>query len=195
MPNLVHITNIFCHFPSLLIYFFNTFVHEGGKKGLLNTPLRHIKPLQSVVESLLEYGYLGLFLGAFLAATVFPFSSDVLLVGMLALGGDPVATVTVATLGNWLGGLTSYWVGWLGKLEWLERWFRVKHETIERHRAKVERWGALLALMTWLPFVGDVFAIVLGFYKARFLPSALWMFVGKCGRFVVWALIIGAFTM
>ena len=147
------------------------------------------------MESLLEYGYLGLFLGAFLAATVFPFSSDVLLVGMLALGGDPVATVAVATLGNWLGGLTSYWVGWLGKLEWLERWFRVKHETIERHRAKVERWGALLALMTWLPFVGDVFAIVLGFYKARFLPSAFWMFVGKCGRFIAWALIVGAFTM
>ena len=57
------------------------------------------------------------------------------------------------------------------------------------HKAKVERWGAALALMTWLPFVGDLFAIVLGFYKARFVPSALWMFVGKCGRFVVWALL------
>lgn len=114
---------------------------------------------------------------------------------MLAAGGEPITTVTVATIGNWLGGLTSYWVGWLGKLEWLERWFRVKHETIKRQRTKVERWGALLALMTWLPFVGDVFAIVLGFYKAKFLPSALCMFVGKCGRFVVWALIVGAFTM
>ena len=79
------------------------------------------------MESLLEYGYIGLFIGAFLAATVFPFSSDVLLVGMLAAGGEPITTVTVATIGNWLGGLTSYWVGWLGKLEWLERWFRVKH--------------------------------------------------------------------
>lgn len=141
------------------------------------------------MEALLEYGYIGLFIGSFLAATVFPFSSDVLLVGMLLAGGEPVTTVAVATMGNWLGGLTSYWVGWLGKLEWLERWFRVKAETIARHKAKVERWGAALALMTWLPFVGDLFAIVLGFYKARFVPSALWMFVGKCGRFVVWALL------
>lgn len=141
------------------------------------------------MESLLEYGYIGLFVGSFLAATIFPFSSDVLLVGMLLAGGDPYITVVVATMGNWIGGLTSYWIGWLGKLEWLERWFRVKHDTIERHRAKVERWGPLLALMTWLPFVGDIFAIVLGFYKARFLPSALWMFVGKCGRFVVWTLL------
>ena len=74
-------------------------------------------------------------------------------------------------------------------MEWLERWFRVERTTIERHRAKVERWGALLALMTWLPFVGDVFAIVLGFYKAPFLPSALWMLVGKGGRFIVWTLL------
>ena len=59
------------------------------------------------MESLLDYGYLGLFLGSFLAATVFPFSSDVLLVGMLLAGGNPVVTVVVATAGNWLGGLTS----------------------------------------------------------------------------------------
>ena len=142
-----------------------------------------------VMEALIEYGYIGLFIGSFLAATIFPFSSDVLLVAMLVAGGDVATTVVVATAGNWLGGLTSYWLGWLGKLEWLERWLRVKHETIERHRTRVERWGAALALMTWLPFVGDVFAVVLGFYKAKFLPSALWMLVGKGGRFIVWALL------
>jgi membrane protein YqaA with SNARE-associated domain len=141
------------------------------------------------MESLLDYGFIGLFLGSFLAATVVPFSSDVLVIGMLALDYDPAITVAVATLGNWLGGLTSYWIGWLGKLEWLERWFRVKHETIERHKSRVQRWGAWLALLTWVPFVGDVFAVVLGFYKARFVPSALWMLVGKGGRFVVWALL------
>ena len=141
------------------------------------------------MEALLDYGLVGLFLGSFLAATVVPFSSDVLVIGMLALGFDPVVTVAVATLGNWLGGLTSYYVGWLGKLEWLERWFRVKRETIERQQERVKRWGAWLALLTWVPFIGDVFAVVLGFYKVRFLPSAFWMLVGKCGRFIVWALL------
>lgn len=141
------------------------------------------------MEALLEYGYLGLFIGSFLAATVVPFSSDVLLVGMLALGGVPVTTIIVATAGNWLGGLTSYWIGWLGKTEWLERWFRVKRETIDKYQGAVKRWGAWLALLTWLPFVGDIFAIVLGFFKARFLPSALWMLVGKGGRFVMWAVL------
>ena len=141
------------------------------------------------MEALLEYGYLGLFIGSFLAATVVPFSSDVLVVGMLALGGVPLTTIIVATVGNWLGGLTSYWKGWLGKTEWLERWFRVKRETIDKYQGAVKRWGAWLALLTWLPFVGDIFAIVLGFFKARFLPSALWMLVGKGGRFVMWAVL------
>lgn len=141
------------------------------------------------MEALLEYGYIGLFIGSFLAATVVPFSSDVLVVGMLAMGGNATTTIIVATIGNWLGGLTSYWIGWLGKTEWLERWFRVKRETVEKYKASVARWGSWLALLTWLPFVGDVFAIVLGFFKARFLPSALWMLVGKGGRFVVWAVL------
>lgn len=141
------------------------------------------------METLLEYGYIGLFIGSFLAATVVPFSSDVLVVGMLAMGGNATTTIFVATIGNWLGGLTSYWIGWLGKTEWLERWFRVKRETIEKYKASVARWGSWLALLTWLPFVGDLFAIVLGFFKARFLPSALWMLVGKGGRFVVWAVL------
>lgn len=141
------------------------------------------------MEQLLEYGYIGLFVGSFLAATVFPFSSDVLLVGMLIAGAGVVPTVVVATIGNWLGGLTSYWLGWLGKMEWIERWFKVKRETLERYQRSVERWGAWLALLTWLPFVGDVFAIVLGFFKVKFLPAAFWMLVGKGARFVVWAII------
>lgn len=74
------------------------------------------------MEWLLNLGYFGLFLGSFVAATVVPFSSDVQLVAMLAAGGNVWFCVAVATLGNWLGGLTSYWLGWLGKWEWIEKY-------------------------------------------------------------------------
>jgi membrane protein YqaA with SNARE-associated domain len=133
-----------------------------------------------------------LFLSALLAATIIPFSSDVVLVGVLAAGCEPILSVAMATLGNWLGGLISYWMGWLGKTEWLERWFHVKHATIVKHKARAERWGPLLAILAWVPLVGDVYAIVLGFYKVKFWPTAWWMLVGKCGRYICWALLEGA---
>ena len=161
------------------------------------------------MEWLLNLGYVGLFAGSFIAATVVPFSSDVLLVGILAAGGNVWLSVLVATVGNWAGGLTSYWIGWmvaatlgnflggmscywlgmLGKVEWIEKYLRVKHETLERHKSKVDRFGAWLALFTWLPFVGDVFAVALGFYRVNFRKSAVLMLVGKGARFVCWALL------
>lgn len=141
-----------------------------------------------MVDFLLEYGYIGLFIGSFLAATVIPFSSDVLLVGLLAIGGEPVESVVVATLGNWLGGLSSYWLGYIGKWEWIERWFKVKRETLEKQQSRVVKYGAALALLTWLPGIGDVFAIALGFYKLNVKRVAIYMFIGKGARFVMWAL-------
>ena len=141
------------------------------------------------MEWLLNLGYFGLFVGSFVAATVVPFSSDVLLVGMLAAGGNIWLSVIVATLGNWLGGLTSYGLGWLGKWEWIERYMKVKHETLIKHKDKIDRFGPWLALFTWLPFIVDVFAIALGFYKVDFKKSALLMLIGKGARFVGWALL------
>jgi len=142
-----------------------------------------------MLEFLADWGYFGLFLGAFVAATVVPFSSDVLMVGLLLAGGDPVLSFVSATAGNWLGGLTSFWIGWLGKWEWIEKWFRVKRETLEKQKRKVDRYGPLLALMTWLPFVGDVFAIALGFYRLNPWKCAFYMLLGKASRFAVYAAI------
>jgi membrane protein YqaA with SNARE-associated domain len=139
-----------------------------------------------VLESLSGLGYLGIFAGSFLAATVIPFSSDLLLIGALIAGSDPLFTFISATIGNWLGGLSSYYVGYLGKWEWIEKWFRVKRETLERQKTRINRHGSIIALLTWLPFIGDVLAIALGFYKVNFVKSAIFMLIGKGVRFLGW---------
>lgn len=141
------------------------------------------------MESLLDLGYVGLFIGALLSATIIPFSSDILLVGMLFAGGDIVTTVIVATIGNWAGGMVSYYMGYFGKWEWIERWFKVKRETLERQKSRIDRYGAWLAFFSWLPFVGDLFAIALGFYRTNARLSALFMLLGKGLRFAAWAVI------
>ena len=145
--------------------------------------------IEIMLDFLAEYGLLGLFVGSFLAATVVPFSADVLLVGMLVADvNSAVALLVVATLGNWIGGITSYGIGRAGKWEWIER-LHVSRESLEKQKARIERFGAPIALLTWVPFIGDVFAVALGFYRVKFLPAIFWMLVGKGARFVCWYLI------
>ncbi len=139
-----------------------------------------------MIDFLIHLGYLGLFAGSFLAATIVPFSSDILLIGALVAGSNPVWAFLAATLGNWLGGLTSYYVGHLGKWNWIEKWFGVKKETMDKQKNLIDKHGSLIALLTWLPFVGDIFAIALGFYKVNFIKSAIFMLIGKALRFLFW---------
>lgn len=119
----------------------------------------------TVMDWLLNLGYLGLFLGTFLAGTVLPLSSDILLVGMLAAKADPLICLPVAAVGNWLGAMTSYWLGWYAKWEWLEKWFRIKPDTLRRQQERVDKYGVWLAMVFWAPFIGMVCMIALGVYK------------------------------
>ncbi len=142
-----------------------------------------------MLEALGEWGYWGLFLGSFLASTVLPFSSDALLIGVLVAGGDAYLSVTYATLGNFLGGVTTYYIGHLGKWEWIERYLRVKREKLEAQRAVIERYGSLIALMSWVPVFGDIVTVALGFYRVNFTRVAIYMFIGRAIRFIAWTLI------
>lgn len=139
-----------------------------------------------MLEILQQWGLWGLFAGSFLAATVVPFSSDVLFGAVLLAGLHPFACFGAAVAGNWLGGLTSFGIGWLGRWSWIEKIFRVRRETLEKQRDRINRWGALLALMAWLPFAGDVFAIALGFYKLPPLRCAFYILIGKALRYLLW---------
>ncbi|MDR2009659.1 MAG: DedA family protein [Bacteroidales bacterium] len=141
------------------------------------------------MESLIRFGYIGLFIGCFLASTIIPFSSDILLTGVLLMGANPYIALIVATSGNWLGGMTTYGLGYLGKWQWIEKWFKVKPETLEKQKEKVDKYGNLLAFFTWLPFVGDILALALGFYKISPKLSALFMFIGRFMRFSIWTLL------
>ena len=144
-----------------------------------------------MLNFLQSYGIWGLFLGSFLAATVVPFSSDALYAAILALTKNPVGCLIFATLGNWLGGLTSYIIGWFGKWEWIEKWFHISHVKIARQHFRINRYGAYLALFSWVPFIGDIFAIALGFFRIAPFKSAIFMLIGKFVRFFMWTIIMG----
>lgn len=137
----------------------------------------------------MDLGLPGLFLASFLAATVLPFSSEALLVLMLQGPWSSLSLWGVASLGNTLGGLTNYGLGrWLPEGRTL-RWFRVDPARGARWQAFVQRYGPWGALLCWLPVAGDPIAIALGLFRARPVPVAVLMFLGKALRYAV---LIGA---
>ena len=129
-------------------------------------------------------GLFGLFLACLLSATIIPFSSEAIVAGAMALGYSTPVIVLVASLGNTVGGMISFYMGWLCKWEWLERWFKVKREKMERFRGHIEKYGVWAALLTWLPIVGDPLAIAMGFMRLNPWWTMLIMFCGKLLRYI-----------
>ena len=133
-----------------------------------------------------ELGYLGLFIASFLAATVVPFSSEVVFSALVFGGLDPWICVVVASLGNWLGGMSSYFLGRLGKMEWIEKYLRVKREKIETYRERIQKYGDWFAFFSLLSGIGDIIAVASGFFRCRWWIVAISMLLGKFARYVVW---------
>lgn len=136
-----------------------------------------------------ELGLIGLFIGTFLAATILPFSSDALYVAVLLATKNPIGCLVFGTLGNWLGSVLTYWLGRLAKWEWLEKHFNVKEETLLKQKQRIDKYGVWLALICWIPIVGDVVAIALGFYKTSAVWTIILLLVGKFLRFLLWSLL------
>ena len=145
------------------------------------------------MEWLESLGLLGLFIGSALAASIFPFSSDVLYIAVLATTGKGVGCFLAATSGSWVGSLFTYWLGWLGKMEWIEKWLKVSHEKLEKQQAKVQKYGVWLALLSGVPVIGDILVLALGFYKTSPGWTFLMLLIGKVIRFLFWTLIVGLF--
>lgn len=138
-----------------------------------------------MLEGFTEYGYIGLFLASFLAATILPFGSEVVFVALLAAGLDPWTCTIVASIGNWLGGMTNYYLGRLGKIEWIEKYLKVKKEKIYQIHHWLDGKGAVMAFFSFLPVVGDVIAIALGYMRANVYIVNISMFAGKFARYVL----------
>ena len=138
-------------------------------------------------------GLFGLFLGCFLSATVIPFSSEALLAGALVMLPNPWMVVWVASVGNTLGGMVSFLLGWLCKWEWLEKYLKVDRRKLENIRHKVSRYGYPAALFAWLPVVGDLVAIAMGLLRLNPWITAVLMFVGKFARYILLAGLVSLF--
>ncbi len=140
-----------------------------------------------MLENMMAYGYVGLFVISFGAATILPMSSEAVFAAMIGSGFNPWICVAAASVGNWLGGMTNYYLGYLGKTEWLEKYLKIKRGRIVKVQHFVAGKGAMSAFFCFLPAVGDLLAFVLGMMRANLLTVNVAMFCGKLFRYVVLA--------
>jgi len=138
-----------------------------------------------MLESFAAYGYTGLFLASFLAATILPLSSEVVFAAMILAKFDPWLCLIIASVGNWLGGMTNYYLGRLGKTEWIEKYLKPDKKKFKKVEAWMQNKGAWTAFFSFLPAVGDLIALVLGLMRANVYIVNISMFLGKFLRYAV----------
>lgn len=136
------------------------------------------------IEQLITHGYWGMFVSAFIAGSIFPFSSEAVMVALIALRLDPFLLAIYATIGNWLGTMLNYYVGTFGKIEWIEKYLRIKHERVKQAERFMQGRGAIMGIFTFLPVIGSAISVVLGLMRANLLMSTISIFVGKAIRYV-----------
>jgi membrane protein YqaA with SNARE-associated domain len=143
------------------------------------------------MEFLTGYGLGGLFIASFLAATILPLSSELVLGYLLLHHYTVPGVLAVATLGNVLGALTNYGVGRAGSGPVLEKIFRVSPEDIETARHRFKTHGTISLLLAWVPVIGDPLTVVAGMLKIRIWVFLTLVTIGKFTRYAVlsWAVL------
>ena len=143
-----------------------------------------------IIGFLTGYGYLGMLLAAFLAGSFFPFSSEAVMVGLMATGLDPWQLMIYGTIGNVLGSVFNYSVGRMGKLEWIEKYLHVKKQDLDKAERFMAGRGAWMGFFAFLPVLGSAITILLGLMRANIVITFISITLGKLFRYRV--LIYGA---
>ena len=141
--------------------------------------------IENFTRFFIEWGYVGLFISALVAGSILPFSSEAVMVVLVKMGLDPVLCVLSATVGNTLGGMSCYWIGHIGKMEWIEKYLKVKPDKIEKMSRFLQGKGALMAFFAFLPYVGEAIAITLGIMRSNLFLTTVSMFTGKLIRYII----------
>ena len=126
-----------------------------------------------------------MFISAFLAGTVLPFSSEAVLLACIGLGLDPILSTLSTTAGNALGGLTCYWIGHLGKTEWIEKYLGVSKKQMDKAERFIKGRGSWIAFLSFLPVIGDAILVVLGLMRANTVIVTISMTIGKLARYAI----------
>ena len=127
-----------------------------------------------------------LFLSSFLAATIFPAQSELVLASLnIADNHDKFLLVAIATTGNVLGALVNWFIGYYLIKFKNKKWFPIQKRKIDKYSRFYRKWGILSLLLAWMPIIGDPLTIIAGIFKTN-----IWLFltlvtIGKLSRYLL----------
>ena len=136
-------------------------------------------------EQLVEtYGVVGLFISAFISSTLAPGGSEVFLAYLISENLHPAMfLVFVATVGNSLGALTTYYIGRFASSKFSQNIKKKKH--FNKAYAATQRYGSFSLLFSWLPVVGDALCLVAGWVRLGIVKSLCFIILGKFFRYAL----------
>ena len=142
------------------------------------------------MEYFAELGYLGLFIAAFLAATILPLSSELVLSALLLTGASPNTLILVATVGNVFGSLVNYALGYWASLGVIKRWLNLSEQEFIFAEQRFKKYGLWSLLLAWVPIIGDPLTVVAGVLRIRLWWFLILVSTGKLLRYVVFAYVV-----
>lgn len=136
------------------------------------------------MEYLIEIGYLGLFLSAFLAATILPLSSEAVLTVLLFKDFNVATLIIVATAGNVLGSLTNYGIGYWLSIDVVKKILRISDNQLLKARERFHTYGILSLCFAWVPIIGDPLTLIAGVLRIRLAWFIILVTAGKLARYI-----------
>ena len=138
-----------------------------------------------MLDFLIQYGPIGMLIAAFIAGSVFPFSSEAVMLAMLAAGVDPWEMVIYASIGNTAGSMFNYGVGRMGRIDWIEKYLHVKKESLDKAQRFMGGRGAWMGFFAFVPIIGSAITIALGLMRANLLITTISITLGKIVRYAI----------
>ena len=134
---------------------------------------------------LILFSYFQLLIISFLAATILPFSSEVVLTTMyLSNSFETYLLLIFASIGNILGSITNWYLGKKITIFQNRKWFPVSPDQLNRSQIYFQKYGLWSLLLAWVPIIGDPLTLLAGVLKVRFGIFFLLVSISKISRYV-----------
>ena len=137
------------------------------------------------MEYFTEFGYIGLFFASFLAATILPLSSEIVLVFLLLKSINPIILISIATIGNVLGSFVNYLIGAWGSVFIIRKFLKISEDAFSKAKYRFKKYGVYSLFFAWVPIIGDPLTVVAGVLKINILLFIALVTSGKLIRYII----------